>query len=223
MKRYVPNQNLVIKHSSFLCGDGTEFDFVPWEPQSRRDALAKANEHEYDLRRSVEQREGRGTLTERQYRRAVTGQPIDPQPTGSVTGTSTPREESNPFSALLAMKRKMNPAYESELREKEAAWNAEHEAKQRRAELESTTEYKMMNEHAKYAYRSVVNDTNSDQVSIRAELVKIAAEGDVQRYWEIVAEQGLDKTLVTAKPTEPPPPVALPDLQLPPIDLNVDC
>ncbi len=225
MQNYVPNQPLtILSEGAILCSDGVKFQFLISSRDSRRQAHQAANAHEYEVRQAVQKQSGLSRpLTEREHQKLVRGEPLVKQTTGSVVSNAQKTEEVNPFSLSLKMRRgyenRMSPAYREHLITLETAWNVDHEAKRQRAELESTKEFMLMQEHAKSAYRVVVNDPDSDQVAIRAELLKIADTGDYQKYWGIVAEKNLDANLVKpAAPVAPVEPVQVPTIDpLPPI------
>lgn len=213
MQRYVPNQNLVIKPSSIQCGDGKEFDFVPWSRDSRQAAHAAANSYEYDLRAATAKRLGKETLTEREYHAAVRGIDLNPTITGSVVSTTDPKVEANPYASLLGLKRKMSPEYKQLLEEKSEKFEADIAQKQARAELEKSWEFISMNEHAKSTYRLAVADPESKIVADRIELLKIAEAGEYEKYWQEVNNRRLDDNLVKpAKPEAEKPEVTIPNL-----------
>ena len=178
--------------------DGKIFNFKPWSKTERQEAERAARAHNSEVARAADKRAGLGgELALRELQKVVRGENLKSEPTGSVTSTNDTHEETNPYTKLLAMRRKMNPDYRAQLEEKESAWTAEREAKQHRAELESTKEYKLMNTHAQSAYSAVLHDPDSAQLPDRAELLKIAESGDYKTYWQIVADKKLDENLVT--------------------------
>jgi len=201
MRPRIEDQALVITKNGLRAADGKMFPFTPWDSKSKRDALAAANEYEFNLRASIEAQQGK-QLTQREYQKVLRGESLVKTPTSIEVPKPAPT--GNPYTTMLNAKRgyanKMSEAYRANLPAKEAAWNAEHAEKARRLELESSRDYQLAVEHADTTYGLSANDPESKILAERTRLRdKLKQDGNVQEYWESVQSQHLDKEVFTPK------------------------